>query len=109
MFLSPGTQVASQWTCHSIGTTATPEEEWAFMALLSCVLQKVYRLTTVLIPQETHPSGTRECHQVQEALLIGLCLSRFGGLETKLYDAIMNRMESSPQGACTKRESAQQC
>ena len=29
-----------------------------------------------LVPQETHPSGTR----VQEAILIGLCLSRFGGL-----------------------------
>ncbi len=75
------------------------------MALLSCVLQKVYRLTTVLVPQETHPSGTR----VQEAILIGLCLSRFGGLETRLYDAIMSRIESSPQGVCTNRKTAQQC
>ena len=79
------------------------------MALLSCVLQKVYRLTTVLLPQETHPSGTRGCPQVQEAILIGLCLSRFGGLESRLYDAIMSRIESSPQGACTNRETTQQC
>ena len=79
------------------------------MALLSYVLQKVYHLTTVLVPQETHPSGTQGCSQVQEAILIGLCLSRFGGLETRLYDAIMSRIESSPQGACPKRESAQQC
>ena len=78
------------------------------MALLSCVLQKVYRLTTVLLPQETHPSGTRGCPQVQEAILIGLCLSRFGGLESRLYDAIMSRIESSPQGACTNRETTQQ-
>ena len=75
------------------------------MALLSCVLQKVYRLTTGLVPQETHPSGTR----VQEAILIGLCLSRFGEIETRLYDAIMSRIESSPQGACANRESVQQC
>ena len=67
------------------------------MALLSCVLQRVYRLTTMLVPQETHPNGTRGCPQVQEAILIGLCLSRFGGLETRLYDAIMNRIESSPR------------
>ena len=79
------------------------------MALWSCVLQKVYRLTTMLVPPEAHPSGTRGCHQVQEAILIGLCLSRFGGLETRLYDAIMSRNESSPQGACTKRESVPQC
>ena len=79
------------------------------MALLSCVLQKVYRLTTVLLPQETPPSGTRGCPQVQEAILIGLCLSRFGGLEARLYDAIMSRLEISPQGACTNRETAQQC
>jgi hypothetical protein len=79
------------------------------MVLLSYVLQKVYHLTTVLIPQETHPSGTQGCPQVQEAILIGLCLSRFGGLEARLYDAIMNRIENSPQGACTNRESAQQC
>ena len=65
------------------------------MVLLSYVLQKVYHFTTVLIPQET-PSGTRGCPQVQEAILIGLCLSRFGGLETRLYDAIMSRIESSP-------------
>ena len=70
------------------------------MALLSYILQKVYCLTTVLIPQETHPGGTRRCPQVQEAILIGLCLSRFGGLETRLYDAIMSRIESAPQGAC---------
>jgi hypothetical protein len=79
------------------------------MTLLSCVLQKVYRLTTVLVPQETHPSGTRGCPQVQEAILIGLCLSRFGGLESRLYDAIMSRIESSPQGACTNRDTAQPC
>jgi len=79
------------------------------MALLSSVLQKVYRLTTVLVPQETRPSSTRGCLQVQEAILLGLCLSRFGGLETRLYDAIMRRVENSPQGACAKRESAQQC
>ena len=79
------------------------------MAFLSCVLQKVYRLTTMLVPQETHPSGTRGCPQVQEAILIGLCLSRFGEIETRLYDAIMSRIESSPQGACANRESVQQC
>ena len=79
------------------------------MALLSCVLQKVYRLTTMLVPQETHPSGRRGCPQVQEAILIGLCLSRFGEIETRLYDAIMSRIESSPQGACANRESVQQC
>jgi hypothetical protein len=79
------------------------------MALLSCVLQKMYRLTTVLVPQETPPNGTRGCPQVQEAILIGLCLSRFGGLESRLYDAIMSRIESAPQGACTNRETAQQC
>jgi hypothetical protein len=79
------------------------------MALLSYVLQKVYRLTTVLVPQEIQPSGTRGCPQVQEAILIGLCLSRFGSLETRLYDAIMSRIESSPQGACTNCESARQC
>ena len=79
------------------------------MALLSCVLQKMYRLTTVLVPQETHPSGRRGCPQVQEAILIGLCLSRFGEIETRLYDAIMSRIESSPQGACANRESVQQC
>ena len=67
------------------------------MALLSCVLQKVYRLTTVLVPQETQPNGTGGCPQVQEAILIGLCLSRFGGLEARLYDAVMNRIESSPR------------
>ena len=79
------------------------------MAFLSCVLQKVYRLTTMLVPQETHPSGRRGCPQVQEAILIGLCLSRFGEIETRLYDAIMSRIESSPQGACANRESVQQC
>jgi hypothetical protein len=79
------------------------------MTLLSCVLQKVYRLTTVLVPQETHPSGTRGCPQVQEAILIGLCLSRFGGLESRLYDAIMSRIEISPQGNCTNRDTAQRC
>jgi len=78
------------------------------MALWSCVFQKVYRLTTVLVPQEAHPSGTRGGLQVQEAILLGLCLSHFGGLETKLYDAIMSRIENSPQRACTNRESAQQ-
>ena len=67
------------------------------MALFSYILQKVYHLTTVLLPQETHPSGTRRCPQVQEAILIGLCLSRFGGLEARLYDAIMNRIENSPK------------
>jgi hypothetical protein len=67
------------------------------MVLLSFVLQKMYRLTTVLVPQETHPSGTRGCSQVQEAILIGLCLSRFGGLEAMLYDAVMNRIEISPR------------
>jgi len=76
------------------------------MALWSYVLQKVYHLTTVLVPSEAHPRGTRGCPQVQEAILIGLCLSRFGGLETRLYDAIMSRIECSPQGACTNRESA---
>ena len=79
------------------------------MALWSGVLQKVYHLTTGLVPQQTHPSGTRGCPRVQEAILLGLCLSRFGGLETRLYDVIMSRNEVSPQGACTKRESAQQC
>ena len=79
------------------------------MTLLSCVLQKVYRLTTVLVPQETHPSGTRGCPQVQEAILIGLCLSRFGGLESRLYDAIMSRIESSPQSTGTNRDTAQPC
>jgi len=67
------------------------------MALLSSVLQKVYRLTTVLVPQETRPSSTRGCSQVQEAILLGLCLSRFGGLETRLYDAIMRRVETPPR------------
>jgi len=67
------------------------------MALLAYVLQKVYHLTRVLVPQETYPSGTRGCPQVQEAILIGLCLSRFGGLETRLYDAVMSRIESSPR------------
>ena len=67
------------------------------MALLSFVLQKVYHLTTMLVPQETHPSGTRGCPQVQEAILLGLCLSRFGGLEARLYDAVMNCIESSPR------------
>jgi hypothetical protein len=67
------------------------------MALWSYVLQKVYHLTTVLVPQETPPSGTRGCPQVQEAILLGLCLSRFGGLEARLYDAVMNRIESSPR------------
>jgi hypothetical protein len=79
------------------------------MVLLSCVLQKVYHFTTVLVPRKTHPSGTRGCPQVQEAILIGLCLSRFGGIETRLYDVIMSRIESSPQGACANRESVQQC
>jgi hypothetical protein len=78
------------------------------MALLSYVLQKMYRLTTVLVPQETRPSGTRGCPQMQDAILIGLCLSRFGGIETRLYDAIMGRIESSPQGACANHESVQQ-
>ena len=67
------------------------------MALLAYVLQKVYHLTRVLVPQETYPSGTRGCPQVQEAILIGLCLSRFGGLESRLYDAVMSRVESSPR------------
>ena len=67
------------------------------MALWSYVLQKVYHFITVLVPQETQPGGTRECPQVQEAILIGLCLSRFGGLETRLYDAIMSRIEHSPR------------
>jgi hypothetical protein len=57
----------------------------------------VYRLTTVLVHPEAHPSDTRGCSQVQEAILIGLCLSRFGGLETRLYDAIMHRIENSPR------------
>ena len=65
------------------------------MTLWSYVLQKVYHLTTVLAPQETHPSGTQGCPQVQEAILLGLCLSRFGGLEARLYDAVMNRIESA--------------
>jgi len=78
------------------------------MTLWSCILQKVNRFTTVLVPQETPPSSTWECPQVQEAILIGLCLSRFGELETRLYDAIMSRIESSPQGACTNCESAEQ-
>ena len=80
------------------------------MALLSCVLQKVYRLTTVLVPQETHSSSTRGYPQVQEAILIGLCLSRFGGLESRLYDAIMSRIESSPRAPvpiATQRSSAE--
>jgi hypothetical protein len=67
------------------------------MALWSGALQKMYRLTTVLVPPEAHPGGTRGCPQVQEAILIGLCLSRFGGLETRLYEAIMSRLESSPR------------
>jgi hypothetical protein len=67
------------------------------MVLLSFVLQKVYHLATMLVPQETHPSGARGCPQVQEAILIGLCLSRFGGLEARLYDAVMNRIENSPR------------
>ncbi len=79
------------------------------MALWSYVLQKVYHLTTVLVPQETYPSGTQGCPQVQEAILIGLCLSRFGGLETRLYDAVMSRIESSPREPvpiATQRSSA---
>ena len=79
------------------------------MTLWSCILQKVNRLTTVLVPQETLPSSTWGCPQVQEAILIGLCLSRFGGLETRLYDAIMSHIENSPQGACTNCELARQC
>jgi len=79
------------------------------MTLLSFVLQKVYHLTTVLVPQETHPSDTQRCSQMQEAILLGLCLSRFGGLEARIYDAVMNHSESSPQGACTDRESTRQC
>jgi len=46
---------------------------------------------------------------MQEAILIGLCLSRFGGLESRLYDAIMSRIESSPQSTGTNRDTAQQC
>jgi hypothetical protein len=79
------------------------------MTLWSCILQKVNRFTTVLVPQETPPSSTWGYPQVQEAILIGLCLSRFGGLETRLYDAIMSRIERSPQGACTNCEAAPLC
>ena len=67
------------------------------MALWSYVLQKVYRLATVLVHPEAHPSDTQGCPQVQEAILIGLCLPRFGGLEARLYDAIMHRIENSPR------------
>ena len=58
------------------------------------------------------PSGdTSQWHagmsQVQEAILIGLCLSRFGEIETRLYDAIMSRIESSSPGSlCQSRVSA---
>ena len=79
------------------------------MTLSSFVLQKVYHLTTALVPQETHPSSTQRCSQMQEAILLGLCLARFGGLEARIYDAVMSHSESSPQGACTNRESALQC
>ena len=79
------------------------------MALLSYVLQQVYRLITMLVSQETRPSSTRGCPQVQDAILIGLCLSRFGGIETRLYDAIIGHIESSPQGTCANHESVQQC
>jgi hypothetical protein len=67
------------------------------MALWSYVVQNVYRLTTVLVHPEAHPSDTRGCAPVQEAILLGLCLSRFGGLEARLYDAVMHRIESSPR------------
>jgi len=61
----------------------------------------------VLRPQEKRPTDKRECHHVQEALLLGLCLLRFGVLETRIYDTIIARSEGSPQGACANRQSAQ--
>ena len=69
------------------------------MALCSDVLQRLYRLITVLGPQAPHPGDPRRCPQVHDALLLGLCLPCFGVLETRLYDAIMSRLESYPQGA----------
>ena len=48
-------------------------------------------------PSEDTPQWHAGCPQVQEAILIGLCLSRFGGIETRLYDVIMSRIESSPR------------
>lgn len=77
------------------------------MHLVSYALHKFYRLIQVLMPQETQLSDQRECHHVQEALLLGLCLLRFGVLETRLYDATMARIEGYPQGAGAKHESAQ--
>ena len=77
------------------------------MRLLSYVSRRFYSLTKVLRSQERQPSDKRECHPVQEALLLGLCLSRFGALETRIYDTTMARIEGYPQEAGAHRESAQ--
>ena len=77
------------------------------MSLLSYVPHRFYSLIKALRLQEIQPSDKRGCHHVQEALLLGLCLLRFGVLETRIYDTIMARIEDYPQGACTNRESAQ--
>jgi hypothetical protein len=44
----------------------------------------------------SHVSKTDDdmaCHLVREALLLGLCMLRFGAFETRLYDLIMARLE----------------
>jgi hypothetical protein len=92
-------------TCHSISIER--REACACMCLLSYVSQRFASLTKVLRPQERQPTDKRECHHVQEAFLLGLCLLRFGALESRLYDTTMARIEGSLQGACANRESVQ--
>jgi hypothetical protein len=77
------------------------------MRLLSYVLPRLYGLTKALRSQERRSSDKRECHPVQEALLLGLCLARFGALETRIYDTTMARIEGYPQEACAHRKSAE--
>jgi len=77
------------------------------MSLLSYVPHRFSSLTKMLRSQEIQPNDKPEGHHVQEALLLGLCVLRFGVLETRIYDAIMTRIEGYPQGACANRDSAQ--
>lgn len=58
--------------------------------------------------QESKSGDKGACHPMQEALLLGLCLLRFGAFETMLYDRIMARLERRERALVAQSRAAHQ-
>lgn len=58
--------------------------------------------------QESKSADNMTCHPMQEALLLGLCMLRFGAVETIIYDRIMARLEDRERALVAQSRIAKQ-